>query len=203
MVGLYLKTKFKIMKKIFTVVMMITGFITYSFAQKTTDFRTFNWGTSFKQVQDNEKATFLLKDKDDMLQYQDDLAGYDCAVLYGFNENDKLISGNYVFTKKYSNPQLYIQDYTTFKNLLVQKYGKPASEKEDWNTNIATEKQNYGQAVADGNLTINTEWVTGRSIIQISLTSFDKRPSLHIHYTSKSLDELENKEVLQKALTKL
>lgn len=193
------------MKQVLFAVMMIAGFINCTFAQTVkTDFRTFNWGASFEEVQSNEKAAFLMNDKDDMLAFKDQLAGYDCDVIYGFNDNDKLISGNYMFTKKYTDPQLYLQDYNTFKTLLVQKYGKPAYENENWNRNTPPlEKHNFGQAIVDGNLTLNTGWATDRSVIQIALTSFDKHPSLHIHYTTKSLDELQNKDDLQKALPKL
>lgn len=172
---------------------------------QTTDFRGFNWGSSLGDVQSAEKAQFLFKVSNDELEYKDNLGGSDCDIVYIFNDNDKLTSGLYVFTKKYSNPQLYIQDYNKFKALLTEKYKKPANEKESWNKNSTIdEKHNYGQAVADGNLELNTVWNTGRSVIKIALiTRNDKVPSLQIHYTTRSLDELENKEELKEALKKL
>ena len=193
------------MKRLLLATLLITGFISGSFGQtSSTDFRSFAWGASFNDVQTNEKSDFLIKDKNDMLQYKDKLAGYDCDVVYSFNENDKLISGNYIFTKRYTNPQIYLQDYSTFKKLLTQKYGKPNSDKLNWSNNASSsEKHNYGLAIVDGSLTLTTVWTTERSIVQIVLISFNRIPSLHIHYTAKSLDELQNGDELQKALKKL
>ncbi len=193
------------MKRLLLGVLLVHGFIGISTAQSAkSDFRNFVWGASFSQVQQEEKSEFLAKEQNDMLIYRDKLAGYDCNVSYGFNENDKLISGNYVFNKKYTNPQLYLQDFNTFKKLLTRKYGKPTSEKMNWNKNTPVlEKHNYGQAIVDGNLSMSTAWTSNRSFIEIALTGVNKTPSMHIHYTTISLEELQNGDELQKALNKL
>ena len=139
-----------------------------------------------------------------MLTYSDELAGSDVNVSYQFNDNNKLVSGTYTFTKKYSNPQLYIQDYAKFRQLLTQKYGNPRLTREEWSAyTTPNEKDNYGQAVADGHLTMYTSWTTVRSEIKIILLTRNSVPYLQIHYTARSLDELENKEQLQEALPKL
>lgn len=194
--------KNKTMKKLFIVLAVFIAGINISYAQ---DFRGFTWGNSLSIVQAGEKSHFMAKISNDELSYKDILGGSDCDVIYIFNDNNKLASGLYVFSKKYSNPQLYLQDYNKFKTLLTEKYGKPATEKENWSINAsATEKHNYGQAVADGSLTLNTVWNTDRSVIKIVLiNSIDKHPSLQIHYTTRSLDELENKDELKAALKKL
>lgn len=190
------------MKKYLTALVIMMGVISISQAQ---DFRGFTWGNSIDHIQSGEKGHFVAKVSNDELAYKDMLGGSDCDVIYIFNDNDKLASGLYVFSKKYSNPQLYLQDYNKFKTLLTEKYGKPATEKENWSsTTTATEKHNYGQAVADGDLSLNTVWNTDRSVIKIILINTkDKQPSLQIHYTTRSLDELENKEELKAALKKL
>lgn len=192
------------MKKIFAAfIIMMTGGIS-SIKAQITDFRGFDWGSAFNKVQAGEKSQLIANINNDELEYKDKLGGSDCEVLYIFNDNDKLESGMYIFSKKYSNPQLYLQDYNKFKTLLIEKYGKPSVEKENWNNAMpGTEKLNYGQAIADGNLTLSTFWNTARSVIKIVLISIDRRPSLQIHYTARSLDELENKEELKNALNKL
>ena len=168
------------------------------------DFRNFSWGSSFSDVQNGEKATFVNKDKDDLLVYSDQVAGSDCDVLYQFNDNNKLVNGSYIFTKKYTNPQLYIEDFNKFKNLLILKYGSPQLEKEDWATNISQRnKESFGQAISDGNLSLITAWTTPKTIVKITLVTINNKPSLQIHYTSKSLSEMENKEDLKKAMLKL
>jgi hypothetical protein len=191
------------MKKIVSAFIVFLVCIATSGAQPK-DFREFSWGNSLDKIQSGERAQLLLKSGKDELEYRDELGGSDCTVLYIFNDNDKLESGMYIFSKKYSNPQLYLQDYKKFKTLLKEKYGVPSTEKEGWSYNTpVAEKHTDGQAVADGNLTLNTVWDTDRSIIKIALLTIDKHPSLQIHYTTRSLDELENKEELEKALKKL
>ncbi len=191
------------MKKITILSILIISTIGILKAQ-TPDFRTFKWGSSFAQIQAQEKMPMVAKVSNDEIVYTDELGGSDCQVFYIFNDNDKLESGIYAFTKKYSNPQLYLQDYDKFKKLLTQKYGSPTAEKENWNTNTPkTDKNNFGQAILEGNLSLNTLWNTDRTEIKILLITHDKQPSLEIHYTTRSLDELESKEDLKKALIKL
>ncbi|HNY02788.1 MAG TPA: hypothetical protein PKG48_09390 [Bacteroidales bacterium] len=193
------------MKRLVIVVMMlaISGGITCA-QHATADFRGFSWGASFSQVQKDETARFVSKDLDDLLVYEDQLAGSDCRVNFQFNDNDKLVSGSYIFLKMYSVPQLVLQDYYKFKNLLATKYGKPMTEKEEWRANTTpADKQNYGQAISEGNLTLTSVWTTERSIIKITLISITDHPSLQIHYMAKGLDALESKEDLNKALPKL
>ena len=112
------------------------------------------------------------------------------------------MSGLYIFTKKYSNPQLYLQDYSKFKKLLTEKYGKPVGEEQISAINNP-EIHNSGQAVADGNLQFHAVWNTERSVIKITLITVDKQPNLQIHYTARTLDELESPEDLKAALGKL
>ena len=53
------------------------------------------------------------------------------------------------------------------------------------------------------NDTQSAVWNTDRSVIKIILVTIDKIPNLQIHYTTRSLNELENKEELKAALKKL
>ena len=191
------------MKQVITILAFISV-STIITAQKPGDFRGFSWGNSINQVQSSEKSKFILKDKDDALEYQDQLAGSDCSVIYTFNDNDKLINGVYVFTKNYSNSQLYVQDYNKFKDLLTKKYGKSKSEKENWGSNLQLiDKERYGQAIAEGKLNLNSDWETANSLIKIELVGVSGKPSLRIHYTTKTLNEMESKEQLELALGKL
>lgn len=193
------------MKNLILSLLALVTFSFYATAQSTeTDFRGFKWGSSFANVQSNEKSRFVSKENDDLLLYHDLLAGSDCDVVYQFNDNDKLIGGTYAFSKTYTNPQFYVQDYNKFKELLTTKYGKPEYDREDLSPNTTTEeKENYGQAVSDGKLTLNSVWSTSHSIIKIILETHDKHPVLLIHYKAKSLDAFENGAALKAALPKL
>jgi len=186
-------------KKICLAILLLVS--VFSFAQ---DFRNYSWGSSMIQVKSGERSNPILKIRDNQLFYDDKLAGSDCQVIYIFNDNNKLISGNYTFTRKYPNPQLYLQDYDVFKTLLIEKYGKPAKESEIWSKNSSvTEKDNYGLAISQGDLSLTTIWNTDRSIIKISLTLLNKHPYLQIHYTARSINSLESKDELNAAKKKL
>jgi hypothetical protein len=60
------------------------------------------------------------------------------------------------------------------------------------------------QAIADRSLNLFAVWNTERSTIKITLISIGNDiPSMQIHYTSKSLDELHDPGELKDALDKL
>ncbi|HQG38460.1 MAG TPA: hypothetical protein PLK15_04965 [Chitinophagales bacterium] len=193
------------MKKLLIVLLTSMASALSAMAQNT-DFRGYEWGSSLEKIQESESVPYVAKVSNDELIYRDQLGGYDCDVHYIFNDNDKLEGGVYLFTKKYPNPQFYVEDYNTFKSLLTQKYGKAVAENVNWknNTTTSTDKQAYGQAVADGNLTLNTRWNTPRSSVMIILfTTPEKQPVLQIYYTARSLEELQNKATLKTAIQKL
>lgn len=198
------------MKSLLLTISALITFNSFTVAQTSSkDFRGFNWGSSITQVKTIEKSkpwqiNEVTNNIDDVLFYDDQLAGSDVTVIYQFNDDDKLINGSYIFGKKYSDPQLYLQDYEKFKELLTLKYGKPISDEEEWSSNtFPFIKENYGQAICDGYLNLITVWSTDNSIIKVVLLTLNNRPSLQIHHTAKLLNEFENKEALKASLPKL
>lgn len=191
------------MKKALFTFILIAG-IQVNHAQNK-DFRNFSWGNSIEKVRTEEKAPFFSRLKDDELEYDDKVLGLKFKVLYIFNENNKLISGIYIFARKYSNPELYYQDYSVFLKLMNEKYGKPDREKETWATvDEGFDKNNKKQAIADGNLNLYSVWNTERTSIKMTLISIGNDvPSIQIHYTSKLLDEFHDPTELKDALDKL
>ena len=165
------------------------------------DFRGFAWGNTLNTVKTEEKATFVQKEKDDLLKYQDKLASADCDLIYVFNDNDKLVSGIYYFTKKHNNPQLYLQDYNKFKMLLSQKYGQPNVDRRIESGDA--QKETAPQELAEGKLSLVSTWTNDRSNIKLSLVEINQVPMLQIHYTANKLSELENPADLKEALLKL
>ena len=151
-------------KSILTIVALVAINILSDAQTSATDFRGFIWGSSLMQIQTGEKAKQIGTNEkvnliDDVLLYEDQLAGSDVTIFYQFNDNDKLINGTYFFVKKYTDPQLYLQDYNKFKELLTLKYGKPKADKEEWSSNtVPFEKEDYGQPISDGFLDLITIW---------------------------------------------
>ena len=192
------------MKKILLGVTVLILGIHHSLAQDN-DFRDFTWGNSIEKVRADEKARFYSALKRDQLVYDDKLGSSHFKVLYIFNDNNKLISGNYIFLKNYNNTELYYQDYKVFFKLLTEKYGNPTNEKETWGAIDPTfDKTNKKQGIADKTLNLYAIWNTERTVIKITLISMGTDiPSMQIHYTTATLDALENPIDLKDALSKL
>lgn len=191
------------MKKLLVGFLILIGGINFSIAQ-TKDFRGFNWGDTLKKVKSEEKVRFVSKIKDNVLECYDILGNAKYRVLFVFNDDNKLESGIYILTRRYSNAQLYFRDYNKLSKLLTEKYGNATKDKETWNINTPLdEKKDRGQGIADGILNLYSVWNTDRSIIKMTLISIENYPSLQIHYTTKSLDEFENEEDLKSILNKL
>ena len=192
-----------VMRTLVLAFLLLSEAIGYSQTQQN-DFRGFTWGDSWEKIRAAEKAKFVTKKDKTEVEYKDALGGKDIRILYVFNEENKLVHGVYIFAKKYNNPELYVLNYNAFSNLLTEKYGNPAKQKERWNSSdVTNDKANPGQAVLDGDLSLYTVWITDRTVIKSTLINEDGKPSMQIHYTTRSLDELENKEELRSALEKL
>ncbi len=169
------------------------------------DFRNFSWGSSREKIRAEEKATLISKLKNGELEYKDKLLGSHFRVLYIFDENNKLISGTYGLARKYSNPELYNQDYSVFLALLTEKYGKMTYEKETWiASDSGFDKNNRKQGIADRNLNLYAVWDTERTRIKITLISIGNDiPSMQIHYTSNALNQMHDLNELKAAMNKL
>lgn len=191
-------------KYIILVAVAACSFSILNAQNQLSDFRNFQWGSTAEQIQQNEKSAFSFKDNDNMFVYKDELAGYTCNVTYEFNEDNKLVSGNYIFTKRYTNPQLYEQDYLNFKNLLIRKYGQPVKVKENWDdTHYLASKKTIDGSNNNSTQQLLSKWTTSRSNIEIALDKADNIYTLHIQYTAKSPVELLNQDAVQNALSKL
>ena len=116
------------------------------------------------------------------------LDGKECDVYYQFNDNDVLETGLYFFTKEYSNPQLYLEDFSRFKKMLCNKYGQPSSEKETWHKYTKARTSHYAQAIEQGLLSMDAMWTTDRSDIRILLVKGNcGHPVLQIHYSARQI----------------
>jgi hypothetical protein len=168
------------------------------------DFRGFTWGDSFDKVLSEEKAKYVTKKDRIELLYSDVLGGKDVKILYVFNGQSKLIETVYIFARKYNNPERYVLNFNAFSDLITEKYGTPTKQKERWiSDDTANDKAHPGQALSDGDLSFYTVWMTDRVVIKSTLSKEAGKPSMQIHYTTRTLDLMENEEELRSALKML
>jgi len=162
--------------------------------EREPDFRQGFWGDSMADIKRKEgKANEL--DIDGIYAFTTYVAGLECLSAYRFTGN-KLTSGKYVFLN--SNSDNCMANYNMLVELLTKKYGKPFSN--DKKTTAANYEQKLftdGELVRNGDMQLETYWVTPFSTIAIFLYGEQLRISLSIEYYSNRFDGEREREVLK------
>lgn len=132
------------------------------------DFRKTNWGMTMEQVIASEK-TKPTQQNENEIRYETKILGREMVFHFTF-ENKKLISGIYSLNKKYDDYNEYIKIYNDFKEILEEKYGKPADHflihEDDENGKYVYP----AEALKKGLYSSKTDWMTDTTKIQIILT---------------------------------
>jgi len=173
---------------------IISPFITPARAQKdgTHDFRNTRWGMSPAQVKLTENSTPVsetqLPPYDLAVSYKGKYEGFDAEIGYLFT-NDRLVLGGYAMTNKYPDPNQYIKDYEKLKGVLTAKFGKPAQDEKTWSEEPHTEKpEQYGKAVTDGKLILQSSWNMPETQIFLTLEGGNVNTILSVLYYSVKLN---------------
>lgn len=114
-------------------------------------------------------------------------------LLYMFTD-DKLVRVKFLFDAEHSDENEFISDFRTVEPLLLEKFGKPTTDRAIWEddqtqqepksyldqdrataTGIFPSDQNVGLAVALGHLKLFTERATGRTRVLHALIGADHR----------------------------
>ena len=181
---------------------------------KEFDFRKTKWGNSVEKVKSSEAPTILLGDGNTLIT-RGSVAGLECTIGYCF-VNGKLWRGVYAFSETHSNKNMFITDYNSIKDILIEKYGEPeglamidsALKRFPENSNLkyleggmvwlndlyADDKSQYGLAVSIGHLTYYCEWEIGDTKIHMVLSGDNYNINHILVYYSKSLEKLSDKE---------
>jgi len=91
------------------------------------DFRKTNWGMSKEQVKTTEKNEIAFEDEEEIC-YKVKIGENNFLCGYIFLEN-KLYRSGYLFNETHTNENDYIDDYEKLKAILIDKYGKPKTDK--------------------------------------------------------------------------
>jgi len=125
--------------------------------QKTMEgvFRYANWGDSIDTIAEKEDAEFSLRDETLLLYKDMSLLNYDTDVAYYFDSNG-FKAGIYTITDIHSNENSYIDDYKDINEALIEKYGEPAIDKENWIRDLL--KSDPGLALGYGDVEYASLW---------------------------------------------
>jgi ankyrin repeat protein len=155
-------------------------------------FRKVRWGMSKKEVKSQEFLDIDFE-ADDFLVYETKIANFDVTLYYNFI-NNKLVGALYYFNIKHSNRNLYIDDFNKLKGLLTKKYKKPLYDDKVWKDDLYKDNPNdYGLAIAIGDLIYRAEWDVSGSIIFLMLSGDNYDISLSISYQSLRYKKLKDK----------
>ena len=166
---------------------------------KEPTFRKTKWGMNKLEIIELEGEPS--DNIDDALFYRSKLvAGIKAKIIFVFVD-DALVRTKYIFNEVHSNSNDYISDYTTVKDVLVQKYGDPYTDQTNWNKDLYRDDvQNYGMAISVGHLVLEAGWLNIDSDILISLSGDNFEISHIVQYSSNALMSLEKTKSKKKLL---
>ena len=105
--------------------------------------------------------------------------------------------------QEHSNKNDYIYDYNKFKEILKKKYGKPSESNIFWKNKTYKNKPSYyGMAIAVGDLSYFSSWVTNSTKIICCLFGDNFNIYCGVEYVSKELGPLEKKQTEKRNLEK-
>lgn len=147
------------------------------------DFRKVKWGMTMEQVKKIEKGQFH-NVKDNVIAYSVTVANKEADLFYSFIDN-KLVSGAYFFNVRHTNPNAFIDDYYSLKDLLSAKYAEPSIDDINWlNELYKDEPSEKGFAVSLGHLNYRAKWFEDSTDITLTLTGENYKCNLMLGYAS-------------------
>ena len=163
------------------------------------DFRKTKWGMSVAQVKASEPLA-VSKEQDNILMYKTQVIGKDVLLVYIFVDN-QLVRAKYILAESHTNRNDYITDYNDFKEIVTKKYGKPSADKTVWKSDLYKDDyKDWGLAVSLGHLIYLSSWKTQNTEIYVLLHGENYDITCGVEYSSKDLEELENKAKEKEAL---
>jgi hypothetical protein len=176
-----------------------------------TDLRKAAWGMTQAQVmatESNPPRQVRESNAETIVQYDSvKLGDLECTLVYTFAQ-DKLLRAIYTIDAEHGNLNDFIADYRAVEPLLIEKHGKPASERALWlndlyqdepksyldqdrptPSSILPSDKNVGLSVSAGHLKLFTHWETGRTKVLHALSGENGRITHQIEYARQESSE--------------
>lgn len=154
------------------------------------NFRKTTWGMSVQQVLKSEPLETAHSEKN-VLGYKVKVLDKDVYLGYIFIDN-KLVRARYILAEEHSNKNDFINDYDTFKKILIKKYGKPIKDDVIWRNRLFKKNSSdWGMAISIGHLAYFSKWDTEHTEILCFLYGDNHKIKCGVEYVSKKLKQLE------------
>ena len=182
------------------------------------DFRKATWGMTQAQVMATEpdRPAEIRRENGEVIVKYDKYASIKPAELDGrlvyIFANDKLVRAKYISGAEHTELNDFIVDFRTVEPLLMEKYGKPATERAVWEddsyqqeklpyldqdralaSDILPSDRNAGLSVSLGYLRLFTRRSSARTKVVHALTGENYRITHQIEYRSVEWEDFENK----------
>ena len=150
-------------------------------------FRLNEWGVSKSDVRAQETYAYMNEDTDTMTYTTGQtMFGIGATVGYVFTASDELAAGTYIFDDHAALSQ-YVEDYETAQAVLTSLYGEPDEEHTEWLDEYHRGNvENYGEAIAAGDLRLETRWETLDEVIVLRLYGQQGNVTHRADYLSKT-----------------
>ena len=168
-----------------------------------THFRNTRWGMNKVQVVRIERSPNHRENSGglDIIQYPQKILNMDCMIGYVFADN-KLAKAKYSFLANHEDKNQHIHDFEKVRDILIQKYGKPAAEKALWQDKMyKDDHSNWGLALSLGHVEFNSRWRDSETEIQLRLYRERDRVFLVVLYSGLEYSELARKVTAQSRLS--
>jgi len=182
------------MKKLISLLVLVTVFFPVSVEAKDVEslpngFRKATWGMTRNQVKATESGK-IMRDSENALAYKGSVGNADVLIFFFF-VSDKLVRGKYSFLTEHTNKNEFISDFERIKSTLKDKYGDPQKDETFWSNELyKDEPENWGMAIAVGDLSYYTTWENENTDIVLALDGDNYEISLVVEYSSKALHHL-------------
>ena len=163
-------------------------------------FRNTYWGMNVTEVIAKEgQPTSRSKDgRSETIGYAGlSVGGLSAIAVFRFIDG-VLVSGGYFINEEHANRTLHVDDFRKLTSLLTRKYGEPAFDRTVWKNRLfEDDRDQWGTAVAAGQLEFVASWSDERTEIMNYLTGDNFKIAHTLHYTSNALKFLQDEESVQ------
>ncbi len=158
----------------------------------STDFRSSKWGDTIEQVKKAEREQKWYQSgspdgSQTAMYYEGQVDGLNAIIFFAFNHNG-LLWGKHVFMENHSIHDDYYTDYVLVNKTLYKELGPTDTEYQFTDESTRNHPDQWGKAIYQGELLIQTKWDNERSVVMHAIFGKDKEITHVVEYQKAQSD---------------